>query len=653
MLAEIPHLPSRKYGSVRPSQRKNDTLAKIQGIVDPQNKHSLQKLLATMTWLGLKPEDLDPSKDEEVEVSHKVPDAEKARKIGNERSEVWEGLKRARLTEVQKRLQFLSDDDARRVLKVKLGEGVRPVLEEDLPPVECLDGMADFEAMRDKAFQKIKDEQQRKAALLASGFLMEKKRLDEADQKIAALEQRLKEYKKAQADAIAERKKENEKAQEMRRNNVKKAAEARARWEDDTYDDLMSRIDKARATRTKMYSKEGLKDTIEEGRRKRQRCFDQALEREAALLASIEEANRTAEERLQARREEIEAECERKAEESRVKFQERQIRIYVHTEEWVDKKLQDHAKFKARYDNSIQAGQDFMKARSKSAGDLCKQAEAKWKGNYARICAQREQNNSDLLARQEAARQRSEARAALKLKCANDIHSFREVKYKTWGELQKRRWEEIQRSRDAQTQALVFKIAEGQAKAKAQEKGRAEVAYQRQRIGADSLALNDRAKEGFIRIKAEPDERKIVKVMSELGFSMPKLADEASYWRHLIEDTSRGRKVRRHIEYEVTLREDPKDPNGARIHDTRNHGCVVEMLGKKKWVAHQHHDPLVARWPTGDPKLYHLSQQRILPEPDEENRELRKHKQPRTDVNIPESRSPLRRRDHDHDSTAF
>ena len=32
----------------------------------------------------------------------------------------------------------------------------------------------------------------------------------------------------------------------MRRNNVKKAAEARARWEDDTYDDLMSRIDKAR-----------------------------------------------------------------------------------------------------------------------------------------------------------------------------------------------------------------------------------------------------------------------------------------------------------------------------------------------------------------------------------------------------------------------
>ena len=86
--------------------------------------------------------------------------------------------------------------------------------------------------------------------------------------------------------------------------------------------------------------------------------------------------------------------------------------------------------------------------------------------------------------------------------------------------------------------------------AKAQEEGRAAIANRRQRIGADSLAresqcpqyswaicgagiaadsswspnrvtclhhlhrpdkaLNDRAKEGFIRIKAEPDERPVV-----------------------------------------------------------------------------------------------------------------------------------------------
>ena len=73
-------------------------------------------------------------------------------------------------------------------------------------------------------------------------------------------------------------------------------------------------------------------------------------------------------------------------------------------------------------------------------------------------------------------------------------------------------------------------------------------------------ALNDRAKEGFIRIKAEPDERpgvcpvictgnvvgtpflpepqssgawrRIIKVMSDLGFEMPKLPDEASLLKY-------------------------------------------------------------------------------------------------------------------------
>lgn len=74
----------------------------------------------------------------------------------------------------------------------------------------------------------------------------------------------------------------------------------------------------------------------------------------------------------------------------------------------------------------------------------------------------------------------------------------------------------------------------------------------------------------------------------------------------------------------------------------------VRMLNLR-WVGHQSHDPLVARLPNGDPKLYHLSQSRtahgffppnvgavfvhkiwletfarILPELDEENRELRK-----------------------------
>lgn len=108
-------------------------------------------------------------------------------------------------------------------------------------------------------------------------------------------------------------------------------------------------------------------------------------------------------------------------------------------------------------------------------------------------------------------------------------------------------------------------------------------------------------------------------------------------WRHLIEDRSRGYKGRRHLQHEVTLREYPGDKNGAKITDNRFDGCVVEMLGKKKWIGHEHHDSLHQRWPQGDAKLYHLSRKRILPEPDEENRNQRMSRQVRTDVNIPET----------------
>ena len=34
--------------------------------------------------------------------------------------------------------------------------------------------------------------------------------------------------------------------------------------------------------------------------------------------------------------------------------------------------------------------------------------------------------------------------------------------------------------------------------------------------------------------------------------------------------------------FRVALKQPHQDTNGARIHDTRNEGCLVEMLGKKK-----------------------------------------------------------------------
>jgi hypothetical protein len=120
---------------------------------------------------------------------------------------------------------------------------------------------------------------------------------------------------------------------------------------------------------------------------------------------------------------------------------------------------------------------------------------------------------------------------------------------------------------------------------------------------------------------------------------------EVGQWRHLIEDISRGHKVRRHLQAETTLREDPADPNGARISDNRSQGCVVEMLGKKRWSGHRSHDFMSAPpREGGDPKLHHLSQLRVLPETDEENRQKRMSRHPRIDGHITEERQSISKR---------
>lgn len=111
---------------------------------------------------------------------------------------------------------------------------------------------------------------------------------------------------------------------------------------------------------------------------------------------------------------------------------------------------------------------------------------------------------------------------------------------------------------------------------------------------------------------------------------------QVGQWRHMINDRRFGHKSRRTIQQETTLREYPGDTAGARICDNRSDGCIVEMLGKKKWVDPQHYEPLAARPPQGDAKLHYLTRIHIVPEKDEENREKRMAKQPRTDAHISE-----------------
>lgn len=108
---------------------------------------------------------------------------------------------------------------------------------------------------------------------------------------------------------------------------------------------------------------------------------------------------------------------------------------------------------------------------------------------------------------------------------------------------------------------------------------------------------------------------------------------EVGQWLHLLRDTSSGTKARSQLIFETTLRELPGDDSGTRITDNRTNGCIVEMLGKKKWHDAGSHEPLrLHPAKGGDIKLHHLNFLRPELERDEENRALRMARHPRRDA---------------------
>jgi len=94
----------------------------------------------------------------------------------------------------------------------------------------------------------------------------------------------------------------------------------------------------------------------------------------------------------------------------------------------------------------------------------------------------------------------------------------------------------------------------------------------------------------------------------------------AGLWRHLLESG----KNRSQLAHHTTLREAYGDQSGARVNDNRTDGCIVEMMGKKKWCGP---GPKSA-----DLKLHHLNFLKVAAEPDEENRKIRVAKTPRRDA---------------------
>lgn len=491
--------------------------------LDPSNKYGTRRVWAALRALGLEPEDIDPAR-EEIVVNPSIPDPKRIQHVKDQRKEVWDGLRQARLKELKELLEGMPNDDVGRF--EKCGQGVRPVEADDLPSVDNLAGMGDFAAMQAAKYAKVKAEQQRKANALVTGFLTEKKRMEEAEAKIAAFEARQKELQKQKNLELKAKRAEAVKKQEKMQQQIQRAATERAAYEDKTEEKALEKLTNARATRTHTYSKEGLQAKIEAANAKRTQAAEQAAQQEADLLRSIEAKQVASAQRLAEDQERQAIELDNRRAETQASFQRKRMKIYEDEQEWIGNKLSGHAAFKDKFATAKSTYKGNLKFRSKSCSDISRKAHEKWKVNHDRILASTSAGNAALLEKHQKATDHVEYNNSLKLKCGVDVHEMREVKYNTWGELQRRRWDELQRSRDAHTQALVFEVAERQKKDQVQDGSNNEMKRRRQQIGKETLSLNDRATEAFIKMQSEPDEGKIRTMMLNLGFSMPKLPEE-------------------------------------------------------------------------------------------------------------------------------
>eukprot|EP00933_Yihiella_yeosuensis_P040265 TRINITY_DN34533_c0_g1_i1.p1 TRINITY_DN34533_c0_g1~~TRINITY_DN34533_c0_g1_i1.p1 ORF type:complete len:561 (+),score=152.18 TRINITY_DN34533_c0_g1_i1:63-1685(+) len=518
----LPQSSSRTAGSFGAStMSRRELLSQIAAVVDPNGDYTNKQIVAALKGLGFEPEDLDGSRDG-IYVSDLVPDKNKAKECGEQRAEIFEGLRKARFAQLKEALEDITPKAERRLIKVRTGDGVRQIEPGDVGDVSALEGMGDFEEEQAKIFDKIKAEQQRKANLLVSDFLTEKKRMDEADAKIEANQRRYMEMKKAQADATEQKKKDGEKLRAKIADQVNKTNKARADWEDQTQWDGEHRQLRARSYRVANYGSENIANIQEIAAAKRQKCFDQAVAAEQKLLNEIQAKIDRTEARLEARRIADEQARFEKQQRNQAAYQEMQVRIEAHWQDWAEKKLERHSIAKANHERANQQYKTNCLERSKSVGSTAKKAREKWNANYTKLMGAKSESNANLMAKHEIAAIRTQEQMNLRYKCEQDIHTFHEIKDKTWGELQRRRRREMINHQDAHTQELVIKIAEDKAKHEAKLAGQAETRRRRQNIGGQTLALNERAKAGFLKIKAEPDERKILKVMSDLGFTMPK-----------------------------------------------------------------------------------------------------------------------------------
>mmetsp|Transcript_31781 Transcript_31781/g.62458 ORF Transcript_31781/g.62458 Transcript_31781/m.62458 type:complete len:520 (-) Transcript_31781:101-1660(-) len=506
-------------------EKQRERLEPLLHELDPNGEHGPERLWAALRSLGLEPEDFWPVDNNAVRVTNRIPDPEMVEHVQRQRREVLENLRRSRLEELQHTLAGLRDDDVRRYSGIRGGRGVNPVRPGDLPRMNGGAG-TDFEAIQEQKRAKLLKEQQHKADQLVTGFLGEKKRLDHADAQIAAFEQRLAERRKEQEANLKAKRNDTAKKVERMQEQVIRARQQRREWEEECDEKIESKLAKASATRSQKLDRTFMRDNFLAAEIKREQAFMKAVGLEEERLSQIEKRQADAEERLKEYRKQREEELKQQAEASQRKFLQSQDSVHEKQEKWVTEKLAKHDKFKEHVQQVRKSRTAKLAERSKSTGDITRKNNDRWRQNMDRLKLESKATHAEILERHQAGEERAEHTIGLGLKCGIDVHTSRELREGTWGDLRQRRFEEVTRSRDAHMQALLLKIAEHEEKQKLRSKSQQELQFHRQRLAKDSLVLKDRAKEGFLKIQCEADERKIHGVMEGLGFKMPALPEE-------------------------------------------------------------------------------------------------------------------------------
>lgn len=501
-------------------------LAALQPDLDPECSLGTQKLSSACKACGFDIADIDPAfADQGLAVDPRVP-KERTQQIEKHRKDIREGLRQQRVHQVRDELVKLTDDGVRRLERCGK-DGVRPISPTDLPPAEELSGMDKIQALQEKQLEDVKRQQARKATSICSEFLMGKKRAEEADAQIKALDDRLKENRKQRELMYKARRAELVKAQERRQQQADKAHKDRDDYEDEVERKATERLNAARARRAQTYSTENLKSKTEESNAKRECAYVQAADLQAQQLLTIqtrqEAKDRQLNERWMAKTEEMERRCQ----ESHEKFVQKQVAVCALQREWAENKLKKHGESVKHFEDCRTHHRDELKAYSRSVGDMTKKSMDKWQAAYSRCQVDKSSNDDALMARLQAANDKVDnVLKPMKLKCGRDVFSHIEVKEKTFGDLVQRRLLELRRAQDAKTQSLLIKLAERQRKDETTKAGHEQVRKQRTESTKEILRYSNEASQVFLKIKSEPNETRIRQAMAGLGFKMPRIGGE-------------------------------------------------------------------------------------------------------------------------------